>query len=100
MPPGHYRVPQNLYEGQKRGKPSAAILYPYQRGEGFSGLSDPAPPTSRGGMTFCDVYEGENLVVSGCARCSYADNFNYRNGRLIAEGRAEKKYKVYEDTSK
>ena len=85
----HYRVPQSSYKGQTRGRPSPVVLHRYYRGDGFHSLAD-MKPCSRGGMTFCDIFDGEKLVAIGTAKCSYADNFDYKIGRDIAIGRAEK----------
>jgi len=83
----HYRVPSHSYKGQTRGKPSTAVLELYKRGVGFQ---DGDIPAARGGRTFYDIFDGHILIATGCAHCSYSDNFEYRKGRLIAEGRAKK----------
>jgi len=83
----HYRVPSRSYKGQTRGKPSTAVLELYRRGVGFQ---DEDIPAARGGITFYDIFDGTILIATGCAYCSYSDNFCYRRGRLIAEGRAKK----------
>jgi len=84
----HYRIPLNRYNGEIRGKPKFVIRY--FRGHGF-GPSAKGIPASRGGMTCCDIYDDEGIrLASGRASCSFADNFNYKTGRDIAVGRAEK----------
>ncbi len=47
-------------------------------------------PSPRGGMTICFQVASDNaLVYAGVALCSPRDNFSYRVGRRIAQGRAE-----------
>ena len=85
----HFRVPLNRYKGEIRGKPRESVRY--YRGTGFLKPNAFGIPASRGGMTICTIVndEGEKLAF-GYARCSFADNFNYKTGRDIAVGRAEK----------
>ena len=95
----HYRVPSEEYKGQVRGKPSRKVIHLYHRGHGFAGVSGfkGDVPMPRGGLTFYDIYEDGIIVTTGVSVCSYADNFNYHKGRLIAKGRAEKKYSNRKD---
>ena len=85
----HYRIPLHRYNGELRGKPKSLLRY--FRGNGFCAREAGGIPASRGGMTICVILndEGEKLAT-GLSKCSYADNFNYKTGRDIAVGRAEK----------
>jgi len=47
-------------------------------------------PRERGGETVCYLYQEDKLVGMGIASCSLKDQFCYRIGRLISEGRARK----------
>lgn len=75
----------------KRGKPSDELLVNYSRriGEYLPHFR----PYERGGYTLCTlVDEQKNVLATGEAWCSMSDAFNYKIGRLIAEGRARKAY--------
>jgi len=88
----HYRVPEG--KTKRKGRPSPFRLHYYQRGEGFTESSqlDGTTPAARGGLTTCEfVSDDGKLLAQGAGICSFSDNFNYRTGRLIAEGRALKK---------
>ena len=52
----------------------------------------PWTPRERGGMTICYLYQkdNDNFIGMGMAHCSLKDQFCYRIGRLISEGRARK----------
>ena len=86
----HYRIPLYKHIGKIRGKPKSNVLHWYVRGEGFVSLAKDTSLSSRGGMTICYIYEDKTLISTGRSKCSYADNFNYKIGRDIAVGRAEK----------
>jgi hypothetical protein len=47
-------------------------------------------PTCKGGKTLCVIRLTDGRHVVGYAFCSKEDNFEYRIGRQIARGRAEK----------
>lgn len=92
----HYRIPESIYRGLEvngtRAKPNQGILFYYSPDYGFGGEYAGDKPAVRGGMTICTV-EGEDsagrkLIGRGAAFCSLHDNFCYRIGREIAEGRA------------
>ncbi len=81
----YYRVPEDF----KRRKGRPAILVPFKRGQ------ETWTPASRGGAVDCAIHDDNNRIVAqGKSTCSMADNFNYRIGRDIARGRAEKEAAV------
>lgn len=67
------------------------LLVHYRRGKDDDGEPFCAwEPSPRGGMTICfQLANDGTLVYAGVALCSPRDNFSYRVGRRIAQGRAE-----------
>ena len=88
----HYRILYLLDRTYpKRGSPSKHALMQYSRNCGWIDVmkGTGVKPYERGGMTVCEIVDqNDNVLNKGIAVCSYADNFSYRLGRLIALGRA------------
>ena len=81
----HYRI-SNLFESEapRKGRPGSNILCRY-----YTRGHNTIVPLPRGGKTICEIFNQKNaLIASGEAHCSMRDNFNYRIGRRIAQGRA------------
>ena len=78
----HYRVRQ----GHKQRKGPPPVIESYRRGQ------TDWIPMGRGGLTSCTILSDDNnkILAHGKALCSMSDNFNYKIGRDIARGRAEK----------
>lgn len=88
----HYRVPfVPVRDYPKRGSPKRHDTQQYSRNCGWIDVMKDTgiKPYERGGMTVCEIVDkDDNVLAKGSAVCSYADNFNYRLGRIIAVGRA------------
>ena len=80
----HYRIARNARVIPEKGRPPEALLYRH-----YSAGTNNKKPAERGGKTVCEIFNQKNiLLASGEAYCSMRDNFNYRIGRRIAQGRA------------
>lgn len=85
----HFRVMvwQKPSANKRKGRPYLSMLERFRRGR------TKWLPYERGGHTVCTIRDDEDnkILGVGAATCSMSDNFNYKIGRDIARGRAEKK---------
>ena len=87
----HYRVPRQAIAGDepRKGEPSSSQLVGYGRDKKWKLEALSSPPFERGGKTVCKILDDDgSLILARESTCSFADNFSYRLGRLIAYGRA------------
>lgn len=86
----HYRVPMKGMEMERWSR---------KRGWFNLGLNDNGvKPEPKGGKTICNIVlenEGQSIVFTAQSVCSMNDTFNYKIGRDIAYGRAQKSLVEY-----
>lgn len=84
----YQRVPDLPFIRQStKGRPNPAMLYDYQRGEGFVEWSEKVKPYAKGGNVLC-VIASDWWMLAGMATCSMSDTFSYQKGRELALLRA------------